>query len=232
MRYELKAPRRQVHKELTVFREMARLPRLLLQRRSLPRGRGRVLVVPGFMTGDGITWPLRRFLTGLGYEVDGWGMGINRGDVAELLPRLTERTQTMARESQEPIHLVGWSLGGYLAREVARDAPEAVAQVITMASPVVGGPKYTASSAWYRRRGIDLDAIEAEVAAREEVPLRIPVTALYSPVDAIVCPGACIDRHNSVEHIPVDTSHGGFGFSPVVYRIVADRLARRPTLRT
>jgi pimeloyl-ACP methyl ester carboxylesterase len=82
-----------------------------------------------------------------------------------------------------PVRLIGWSLGGYLAREVAREHPHAVQQVITLGSPVIGGPKYTAVAGAYRRRGVDLDAIEAEVAVRNELPLDTPITAIYSQSD-------------------------------------------------
>ena len=161
--------------------------------------------------------------------MQGWELGRNRGDVPALVDQLRERV--LALNSPEPLHLVGWSLGGYLAREVARERPERVAQVITLGSPVVGGPKYTAAARTFRdKMGADLDAIEREVEARNGVPLLVPVTALYSERDSVVCPAACID-HNSphVEHIRVDTSHAGFGFSPHVYSIVAQRLEAPPT---
>jgi pimeloyl-ACP methyl ester carboxylesterase len=93
------------------------------------------------------------------------------------------------------VRLIGWSLGGYLAREAARDCPDLVHQVITLRSPVVGGPKYTLVAEAYRRRGIDLDEVEAQVEARNSVPLRTPVVAIYSRNDAVVEWEACIDRH-------------------------------------
>jgi hypothetical protein len=102
--------------------------------------------------------------------------------------------------------------------------------VITLGSPVVGGPKYTAVAGAYRRQGIDLDAIEAEVAARNRQPLETPVTAVYSRSDGVVAWQACIDRHaRNVEHVEVETTHLGLGFSPDVFRIIAERLARQET---
>jgi len=121
---------------------------------------------------------------------------------------------------------VGWSLGGVLAREAARERPELVARVVTLGSPVVGGPKYTAVAGIYRQRGIDLDAVEREIAARERVPIRAPITAIYSRSDAVVAWQACIDRHSpNVEHVEVETSHVGLGFCPEVYRVVARSLS-------
>ncbi|MEM9195018.1 MAG: alpha/beta fold hydrolase [Myxococcota bacterium] len=222
----LEAPEPRPLSELGAVREILKLPFHWRGLRRNPTGSGTVLVVPGFMTGDGATWFLRRSLERLGYTVHGWGLGRNGGDVPNLLPAVTERVRILSE--REPIHLVGWSLGGYLSREVARDLPDRVHQVITLASPVVGGPKYTAAARFYRERlGVDLDALEQEIAARDEVPLRVPVTALYSPSDAIVCPAACLDRVNpQVEHVPIDCPHAGFGFSPEVLSIVAKRLAR------
>ncbi len=227
MNEHLYAPDGNILRELSALREALRLPRFWLQtRRQLPRGQGRVVVIPGFGTGDGSTVVLRATLRSLGYDVRGWGLGRNRGEVEQLLPRVAEVVRTAALEG--PVHLVGWSLGGYLAREVARDNPERVRQVITLASPIIGGPKYTAAARYYRDRGVDLDAIEAKIEARNANPLRVPVIALYSERDNVVCPGACIDHHSPrVEHVRVnECEHASFGFNPGVLRIVADRLAR------
>jgi pimeloyl-ACP methyl ester carboxylesterase len=141
-----------------------------------------------------------------------------------------ERLDALAREEGGPIGLIGWSLGGTLAREAARERPGAAHRVITLGSPVVGGPKYTAVAGAYRRRGIDLDAIEAEVAARNRIPLETPVTAVYSRRDRVVAWRACIDDHApNVEHVEVETTHLGLGFSPEVFEIIALRLARPGT---
>ncbi len=205
-------------------RLLARLPELA----RLPRGRGEcVLVLPGYGATDASTAVLRGYVRLLGYRPLGWGLGRNRGVVPKLLPRVVERVETLAREQGAPIRLIGWSLGGYLAREAARERPQAVHRVITLGSPVIGGPKYTAVAGAYRRRGVDLDAIEAEVAARNELPLETAVTAIYSRSDGVVAWQACIDRHaQNVEHIEVEATHLGLGLSPDVFEIIATRLAR------
>ncbi len=226
----LYAPRGGLMRELGAVREMMRLPLFWLRTRgALPRGHGRVVVLPGFATGDGSTIVLRTTLRSLGYDVSGWGLGRNGGDVDELLPRVTEVIAAAA--SDGPVSVLGWSLGGYLAREVARDIPASVRQVITLASPVIGGPKYTAAARFYRDQlGVDLDHIETRVAARNAVPLTVPVLALYSRSDNVVCPAACLDHHSPhVEHRRLDRcAHASFGFSPDVLRIVAERLANPP----
>ncbi|MDJ0850639.1 MAG: alpha/beta fold hydrolase [Myxococcota bacterium] len=203
-------------------RLVARFPDLARQ----PRGSGqRVLVLPGYGASDGSTSVLRAYLSLLGYRAHGWGLGRNSGEVTELLPRVVERLERLAREEGGPIRLIGWSLGGYLAREAARERPGAAHRVITLGSPVVGGPKYTAVAGAYRRRGVDLDAIEAAVEERNRRPLETPITAVYSRRDGVVAWKACIDRHApNVEHVEVEATHLGLGFSPDVYRIVAERL--------
>jgi pimeloyl-ACP methyl ester carboxylesterase len=210
------------------------LPRLLLRFPELarqPRGRGqRVLVLPGYGAGDASTAVLRAYLGFLGYRQRGWALGRNDGDVPGLLPRVVARLEALAREAGESVVLVSWSLGGYLAREAAREHPQAVQQVITLGSPVVGGPKYTAVAEVYRCRGVDLDEIEAEVAERNRRPLVTPVTAIYSRNDAVVAWRACIDPDASnVEHVEVSATHLGLGFSPEVFKIISERLARQVT---
>lgn len=218
-------PKARALNELSAVRELTRLPRFFARQRHMPQGTANVLVLPGFMTGDGSTWVLRAALRRLGHRVQGWGMGRNRGDVPALVEALAPVLRRVAADG--PVHLIGWSLGGYLAREIARDQPECVAQVITMASPVVGGPKYTAAADYYVRQGIDLEAWAREIVARDAVPLTMPITAIYSPIDTVVCPAACLDYINpQTDHVAVHCSHAGLGFSPTVFDILAARLAR------
>ena len=174
------------------LRGLFELPRLWTQFPTLasqPRGQGqRVLVLPGYGAGDASTGVLRAYLRYLGYRPRGWGLGRNHGEVPDLLPRVVERLDVLAREEGRAIGLIGWSLGGYLAREAARERPKAAHHVITLGSPVVGGPKYTAVAGAYRRRGIDLDEIEAQVAARNRQSLETPVTAVVNLDDRPASP--------------------------------------------
>jgi pimeloyl-ACP methyl ester carboxylesterase len=212
-------------------RGLLELPNLLLRFPQLarqPKGRGQiVLVLPGYGAGDSSTAVLRAYVRFLGYRPRGMELGRNTGNVPDLLPRVVDRLELLAHEQGRAIGLIGWSLGGYLAREAARERPESARQVITLGSPVVGGPKYTAVADFYRRQGVDLDALEIEVEERGRTPLRTPVTAVYSRRDRVVAWRACIDRRTpEVEHVEVGTTHLGLGFSSEVYRIIAQRLAR------
>ena len=189
-----------------------------------PRGSAPVLVLPGFGADDFSTVPLRSFLRRLGHEVEGWALGRNGGDVQALLPRVAERARVLSERREEPVHLIGQSLGGVLARELARDEPARVAQVITLGTPVVGGPSYT-------RVGRAYDAaqqarITAAVRRRNRIPIGVPLTAVYSRRDGIVAWQACIDHDNpQVEHIEVSSSHFGMGIDPSVWLLSAKLLA-------
>jgi len=193
-----------------------------------PRGAGEpVLVLPGFAASDASTLALRSYLRWLGYDARGWGLGTNRGDLRALVPRVIALLSQRAEAARGRVRCVGWSLGGNLAREAARERPDLVERVVTLGTPAVGGPKYTSVAHRYRRRGADLDGIEAQMAERERVPIRVPVTAIYSRRDGVVAWRACIDRSTpDVEHVEVSAAHLGLGFHPEVYRVVADRLAR------
>lgn len=202
---------------------------LLASTRGLPRGRGPVLVLPGFLASDLETTLLRQKLARLGYRVSGWGLGRNHGKLGKLLPPLLVRVRSLAAAHGQRVQLVGWSLGGVLAREIAREAPEAVSQVITLGSPVVGGPKYTVFAALYHRQGLNLDELAAAADAREaQRALPCPVTAIYARRDGIVAWGSCIDRHHdAVTHLETAATHFGMPFHPGTLRLVAEALARR-----
>jgi pimeloyl-ACP methyl ester carboxylesterase len=211
-------------------RGLVELPRLLFRFPELarqPRGNGQpVIILPGYGAGDGSTAILKVYLRLLGYRARGWGLGRNTGNVPQLLPPILKRVASMARRSSQKVNLIGWSFGGYLARELARERGDLIGRIITLGTPVVGGPKYTIVARTFRRRGIDVDAMAAEIELRNRVVLSTPVVAIYSRADAVVAWQACIDRNAAnVEHVEVRTTHLGLGFSPDVYKIIAERLA-------
>lgn len=186
-----------------------------------------VICYPGFAAGDWSTWVLRRYLIALGYDARGWGRGNNPGKVESILPELVRDAETLTRQTGGPIHVVGWSHGGILARQVARARPDLVDSIVTMGTPVVGGPKYTAVAHRFEEMGTDLDELERKIANQESSrPLEAPVTAIFSRRDGVVFWEACIDEWSrAVEHVEVESSHSGLGFHPDVLLEVARRLA-------
>jgi pimeloyl-ACP methyl ester carboxylesterase len=164
-----------------------------------PRGDGHaVLVLPGLGGDDASTAPLRWFLDRLGYRTSGWGLGRNRGfgrGVTDGLDQLLA-----ARRTAGPVSIIGWSLGGVHAVELARRSPEAVRSLITLGSPLQG------------RRS----------------PAAIPTTSIFSRTDAIVPWGSSQLRPSRLhENVEVRGSHIGLGHNARVIAIVADRLAQR-----
>ncbi len=203
------------------------LPLLAPRWKGLPRGNGQpVMVVPGYMASDTTTRLLRAGLSRLGYRVRGWGLGRNRGNISKLVPDVVDAVWRFAGETGQPVRLVGWSLGGVIARVVAQEAPEAVHSVLTMGTPAVGGPKYTIAAKTYKKRGLDLDAMEATVAARNATPIEVPITILYSKNDGVVAWQACLEPNpaNTAHHIEVSAGHLEMGFSAEVFRHIARAL--------
>jgi pimeloyl-ACP methyl ester carboxylesterase len=200
---------------------------LPLLRMTAPRGDERpVIVLPGFMANDTSTWVLRRFLEEIGYSVTGWGLGRNTGPGQPLIERLIERAVTLNKGHGKKVNLVGWSRGGTIAREIARARPDLVRHVITLGSPVRGGPGATSIGRMMQAStGMTEAQIHEMIRQRERTPIRVPITALYSKTDGVVSWPASIDETNpDVEHIEVQSSHVGLGVNPQVFRIVAERL--------
>src|SRR5690606_16202770 len=180
-----------------------------------------ILLLPGFGASDWMMEPLRRYLMHHGHRVYRWGLGRNHGRLGELLPDLRQRVQAIVEKRGEPIQVVGWSLGGYMAREIGREKPEWFRHLITLGSPVFGGAKYTIFQSRYRRQGVDLDAIAARIEERFSTPLQVPVTAIYTKTDGIVCWQACLDhRSPHVRHLEVSGSHTGLIYNPDTLKLV------------
>jgi len=184
-----------------------------------------VILLPGFGAGPRSMVVMESSLRRAGHRVRDWGLGRNTGEAKQLRERLVPIVEASLATHQEPVVLIGWSLGGFIAREYAREHPAHVRRVVTLGSPVVGGPRYTATARWYQSQGFDLDELEQAVADRYAQPLRVPVTAIYSKRDGIVAWQACIDRWSpNVRHLEVSETHVGLGFAPRVLAIVADEI--------
>jgi len=193
----------------------------------LPRGDGHsVLVLPGFGGSDVSTRPLRRLLTRLGYDAHGWGRGRNLGISRSLRAALEDRIAALHRQRGK-VTLIGWSLGGIYARELARAAPERVRRVITLGSPFNHHPRANNADRLYRWVNGGGENIDWEGFHRRRVPPPVPCTAIYSKSDGIVAWRCAIeDPAPNTENVRVSGSHMGLGVNVHVLRVIAERLAR------
>ncbi len=193
------------------------------------QGKGHpVLVIPGFMASDWSTGPLRRFLDDLGYNSYTWDLGRNYGS-PNYVQALHDRLKAIQSENQEKVTLVGWSLGGVYAREVARDFPDLVQQVITLGSPFAGLTKKN-NVAWLYKliSGNEVSDINPEFLDRLKEPPPVPVTAIYTKGDGIVSWEHCMEKEAEeyplVQNIEVYGSHCGLGHNLAVLKLIANRL--------
>ncbi len=209
---------------LAAARLIGAVPRLA----SARRGDGHLVIdIPGWRAPELSGAPLRAYLRRLGYDARGWGFGTNTGDPRRDVERLSARVLDLVDAAGASASLVGWSLGGVIAREVARRHPDAVRRVVTYGTPVAGGAAHTSiARAYGRGAGVDADA--AKVARRLDArsPISVPLTVMFSRRDGVVAWQACIDRATpGVEHVEVSSTHIGMGVDPDVWAVVAERLA-------
>ncbi|MEM6725806.1 MAG: alpha/beta hydrolase [Bacteroidota bacterium] len=197
---------------------------------ALPKGDGHpVMVFPGFMASDLSTKPMRDIFRHLDYRVYTWGQGRNLAKES-YEPLLNERlAQIFEKNSQRKVSLIGWSLGGIFAREIARAQPEKVRQVITLASPFNGVTEPNNASGMYRIiAGKSLDNLDPELVARMKRPLTIPNTNIFTKTDGIVPWQTCKEEviEKNTENLEFEASHVGIGHSPCVLYCMIDRLAQ------
>jgi len=183
-------------------------------------GDGRqVMVIPGFMASDQTTSRLRRSLQNAGFEAHGWGLGRNKGIKADIFERLDERVDELQHEV--PLTLIGWSLGGLIAREYAKYAPHRVAKVVTLGSPFSGDLR--SNNAWRIYEfvaGHKVDSPPIDVILSEKPP--VPTYAFWSSNDGVVAPhSARGKRHESDDRIELDCTHMAFVARPDSIRAIA-----------
>ena len=159
--------------------------------RQVPPGDGApVLVVPGLGTSGLSTATLRRFLRHANYRTYDWGLGRNvgpRGGIDVWLDRLEPRLIDICRRhGGARVNLVGWSLGGIYARELAKRRPELVRQVVTLGSPLSGDPDATNGKLLYRLLAGSAAAADDALLERVRVAPNVPCASLYSRIDGVV----------------------------------------------
>jgi pimeloyl-ACP methyl ester carboxylesterase len=204
---------------------LASLPLL----RLAPRGDGRpVLVFPGLMASDVSTRPLRTFLSNHGYDVTGWGQGRNYGPRDGVADGMVALLRDIVRRTGRKVSLIGWSLGGLYARQLAKTSPDDVEMVITLGSPFAAHPRSTNAWRVYEMAsGKRADDRSGDFGAALAEPPPVPTTAIFSRTDGVCAWRGCIERSGALtENIEVEGSHCGLGHHPAAVYAVADRLAQ------
>ncbi|MEQ1497205.1 MAG: alpha/beta hydrolase [Novosphingobium sp.] len=210
--------------------EALEIPKLLLSplQRAVPIAAGHgqpVIVYPGYLTSDVSSIRLRRSLNAAGYAAYGWQIGKNSGARADLLDRLVPQLEELSQRHQQGATLIGWSLGGVFAREVAKQRPDLVRLVITLGSPFSGDPR--ANNAWrlyelLNDHRVDSPPIATDLAAKP--PVR--TLAVHSPIDGIVAQAAARGlAEESDRQVELTGRHLSLARSPAGIRLIGRLLA-------
>ena len=194
-----------------------------------PRGDGHpVLTLPGFLASDLSMAPMRRYLTELGYDPHAWRMGRNTGGIARVRTALRSRLAEIHQSTGRKVSVVGWSLGGVYARDLALHAPEMVRYVVTLGSPFANDVRATNATRLYEALSGETVGSDPALLQALAGDLPVPTTSIYSRADGIVNWRTCRLRPSDTsENIEVHlASHVGMGVNPAALWAVADRLAQ------
>jgi pimeloyl-ACP methyl ester carboxylesterase len=199
-------------------------------RRVVPPGDGHpVLIIPGFLAGDGSTNPLRSFLWDRHYAAHRWELGRNLIFSTERMAQIQARVHELKCHYGVKVSLIGWSLGGLYAREIARAQPDAIRLVITLGSPFARNLKANNAHWLYRLvSGQRAENLGPQLIRRMQEPPPVPTTAIYSRTDGIVAWQCCMEQREGplTENVRVRGSHCGLGHNPLALFVIGDRLAQ------
>lgn len=195
-----------------------------------PRGDNHAVVVfPGLTANDISTAPLRRYLQLLNHSASGWDQGFNFGPRPGVMNEARDQLVRTFENTGRKVSLIGWSLGGIYARELAKELPNMVRSVITLGTPFAGSHKST--NAWRLYELASGRSVERETASYDlPAPPPVPTSSIYSRTDGVVAWQGSIQspsrRNPQTENIEVMASHVGLGFNPSAWWAIADRLAQ------
>jgi pimeloyl-ACP methyl ester carboxylesterase len=217
--------------ELRVFAEFALGVASLPVLATAPKGDGHtVLVLPGFLTSDRSTDFLRSYLRGLGLNAVGWDLGRNTGGLYRMREHLRNKVRELHRETGNKISVLGWSLGGVYARDLALSLPDMIRGIITLGSPFSGDLRANNVGKLYDQ----VSGEHVEDARLDDIralagDMPVPATSIYTRTDGVVSWQTSLLRDSdTAENIEVvGASHLGLGFNPAVLWAVADRLAQK-----
>jgi len=206
--------------------------------RGTPTGDGHpVLLLPGFAAGDATLRPLAAFLKSRGYAVETWGFGRNRGFNRKFVTALEQKLRFIHHRSGRRVSIIGWSLGGVFAFDMAHRLPELVRGVYSLGSPMRLDPVRVeaplAVKVLYRWLAHPLGPVAHMAMSRakllEQAP-PVPSSCIYSATDGVVPAHAAMIEGSGAgrqhENLPVPGSHLGLGVNPLVMWMLADRLSQ------
>ncbi len=195
-----------------------------------PKGNGQaVLVVPGLLSSDLNTWPLRRMLKKMDYAVYGWEMGMNLANLDDL-SLLDQKLKAIYKNHQHKVIVIGWSLGGIYTRKLALDNPGLIEQIMTLGSPFrslhAPGPAMTTLKLLYRSNEIPIPEEHREWLTQCQAPLPVKTTCIYSTIDGIVPWNLCLESIEDDLHknIKVRSSHNGMVHNLQVLKAIVAQL--------
>lgn len=208
--------------------EYAALLATLPWMRKLPKGDGHpVLVFPGLGANDLTTAPLRTLLDSLGYATQPWQQGFNFGPRTGVLEQCRAHLEDLHRRHHRKVSLIGWSLGGIYARELAKECPALTRCVVTLGTPFTGHPRATNAWRFFQMVSGQTVADDHELLAQIRQPPPVPTTSIYSRTDGVVAWRCSVNEPSPLaENIEVQASHIGLGVNPVALYALADRLAQ------
>lgn len=181
------------------------------------------LVIPGFLASDRSTAELRQAFAEAGWRVEGWDAGINTGAKADTIDALRRRFEAFS--AGDPVLLVGWSLGGVFARELAREVPDQVSAVVTLGSPFSGDPHW--NNVWRLYEWVAGHKVDNPPILRDHSKPPVPTLALWSRRDGIVAPRAAYGlEEERDEAVELKCTHMDFGVGRQATREVVDQVRR------
>jgi pimeloyl-ACP methyl ester carboxylesterase len=190
-----------------------------------------VVFFPGLGADQRYMAPLAKHCKQLGYTCYDWGRGTNAGPAGDPEVWLRELALDVAAKvsaHRQSVSLIGWSLGGVYAREVAKALPQRIRQVITLGSPFANLSAATNVGWLYQVLNGGSPRISPRMTRMLAVPPPVPTSSIYSRSDGVVAWEACVTSPGPfTENIEVKSSHLGLVWHPDVLRIIADRLGQR-----
>jgi pimeloyl-ACP methyl ester carboxylesterase len=198
---------------------------------KLPKGDGHsVITLPGFMASNRSTKPMRDLLSDLGYDAHGWDSGRNVRVNEALIDRLEAQISRLYKDSGRKVSLIGWSLGGVLARELAKLQPDKTRLVMSLGSPISDDRNHTNAARLFQFfNGEEPEKIRGGQFRGLNIAPPVPTTSVFTKTDGIVHWRGSVQEPTieaPSENIVVYASHCGLGVNPSVMVAMADRLAQ------